>query len=125
MIMSSVEKAFHRTLHKIYTYIESQQDRNKIKHLFRTINMNNLVKDCHRELDDAKKVFEVGHVALFCVKGLNTLMQVDIGGAVFKDIKEMQKQAGIKRAELLELISTMSEANTTTDGSSVCDQFTI
>ncbi|KAJ6492168.1 hypothetical protein C8R45DRAFT_928474 [Mycena sanguinolenta] len=49
------------TLHKIYTYIEGQQDSNKLKHLFRNISMNNLVKDCYRELDDAKRVLEVGH----------------------------------------------------------------
>ena len=87
--------------------------------------MNSLVKDCHKELDEAMKVFEVGHVALYCVKRLNTLFQVHTAGAVFKDIREMQKEAEIKHAELLELISTMSETNTMTDGSSVCTQFTI
>ncbi|KAJ6492162.1 hypothetical protein C8R45DRAFT_928469 [Mycena sanguinolenta] len=96
---------FMKTLHKIYTYIESQQDTNKIKHLFRSINMNSLVKDCYRELDEAKKVFEVGHV--------NT------GGTIFKDIREMQKDAELKHAELFELISTMSETNTTVDSSSI------
>ncbi|KAJ6474914.1 hypothetical protein C8R45DRAFT_935450 [Mycena sanguinolenta] len=109
---------FMQTLHKIYTYIESQQESNKIKQLFRTINMNNLVKDCYKELDEGKKVFGVGHIAFF-VPGLNILSQVDAIGAMFKDIREVQKQAEIKHTELLELISYMSETSTTTDGSSI------
>ncbi|KAJ6492174.1 hypothetical protein C8R45DRAFT_928480 [Mycena sanguinolenta] len=91
---------FMKTLHKIYTYIESQQDSNKIRHLFHTISMNNLVKDCYRELDETTK-------------------KVNTGGTILKDIREMQKEAEIKHAELLELISSLSETNTTTDGSSV------
>ncbi|KAJ6470398.1 hypothetical protein C8R45DRAFT_1166001 [Mycena sanguinolenta] len=93
---------FMKTLQKIYIYIEAQQDRNKLKQLFRSIEMNNLVKGCHEELDEAKKTFEVA-----------------TAGVVFKDIKEMQKATETKHKELLELISTMSEVNTTTDGSSV------
>ncbi|KAJ6488918.1 P-loop containing nucleoside triphosphate hydrolase protein, partial [Mycena sanguinolenta] len=64
--------------------------------------MNDQVKDCYAELDEARKIFEVGTV-----------------GAVFKDIGEMKKATEIKHKELLELISTMSETDTTTDGSSV------
>ncbi|KAJ6470517.1 hypothetical protein C8R45DRAFT_937424 [Mycena sanguinolenta] len=93
---------FMKTLYKIYIYIEAQQDRNKLKQLFRHIEMNNLVKHCRAELDEAKTIFEVG-----------------TGAAVFKDIGEMKKAAETKHKELLELISTMSEINTTTDGSSV------
>ncbi|KAJ6447882.1 hypothetical protein C8R45DRAFT_948293 [Mycena sanguinolenta] len=33
------------TLHKIYAYVEAQQDGNKIKQLFCNIDMNNLLKD--------------------------------------------------------------------------------
>ncbi|KAJ6495479.1 hypothetical protein C8R45DRAFT_1072846 [Mycena sanguinolenta] len=95
--------SFMKTLHKVYIYIEAQQDKNKLKQLFRNIERNNLVKDCHAELDEAKKIFEVG-----------------TSGAIFKNIKEMKKAAETKHKELLELISTMSETSTTTDGSSVC-----
>ncbi|KAJ6470468.1 hypothetical protein C8R45DRAFT_1166124 [Mycena sanguinolenta] len=98
---------FMKTLHKIYIYIEAQQDRNKLKQLFRNIEMNNLVKGCRAELNEAKTIFEVGP----------TLVGID--GAIFKDIQEIKKTAEAKHKELLELISTMSETNTTTDGSSV------
>ncbi|KAJ6470404.1 hypothetical protein C8R45DRAFT_937321 [Mycena sanguinolenta] len=77
---------FMKTLHKIHIYIEAQQDRNKLKQLFRHLEMNNLI---------------------------------GIGGAVFKDIREMKKATENKHKELLELISTMSETNTTIDGSSI------
>ncbi|KAJ6495471.1 P-loop containing nucleoside triphosphate hydrolase protein [Mycena sanguinolenta] len=92
---------FMKTLHKIYIYIEAQQDRNKFKQLFRNIEMSKVVKDCHADLDEAKNIFKIG-----------------TGGAVFKDIAEMKKATETKHKELLELISTMSET-TTTEGSSV------
>ncbi|KAJ6470408.1 hypothetical protein C8R45DRAFT_937325 [Mycena sanguinolenta] len=93
---------FMKTLHKIHIYIEAQQDRNKLKQLFRHLKMNSLVKNCYAELDEAKNIFEAATT-----------------GALFKDIKGMQKATEAKHKELLELISTMSETNTTTDGLSV------
>ncbi|KAJ6506552.1 hypothetical protein C8R45DRAFT_1175600 [Mycena sanguinolenta] len=90
------------TLHKIYAYVEVQHDRNKIRQLFRNIEMNGLLKDCHAELDEAKKVFEVNTAA-----------------AMFKNIAEMKKDVEAKHKELLELISTISETHTTSDSSSV------
>ncbi|KAJ6477725.1 P-loop containing nucleoside triphosphate hydrolase protein, partial [Mycena sanguinolenta] len=94
---------FMTTLHKIFTYVQAQQDGNKIKKLFRNNKANSLLKDCDAELDQAKKIFEVG-----------------TGSTLFKDIEEMKRAAETKHKELLELISTMSEVNTTTDSSSVC-----
>ncbi|KAJ6480898.1 hypothetical protein C8R45DRAFT_1076164 [Mycena sanguinolenta] len=101
VMMDHVEK-FMKTLHKIYAYIEAQQDSNKIRQLFRNMEMNSLVKDCHTELDEAKKIFEVNTAA-----------------AMFKNIAEMKKEVETKHKELLELISTISETNTTSDDSSV------
>ncbi|KAJ6480894.1 hypothetical protein C8R45DRAFT_1004026, partial [Mycena sanguinolenta] len=100
-MMDHVEK-FMKTLHKIYAYIEAQQDSNKIRQLFRNIEMNSLVKACHAELDEAKKIFEINTAA-----------------AMFKNIAEMKKEVETKHKELLELISTISETNTTSEGSSV------
>jgi hypothetical protein len=48
-----------RTLHKVYTFLEMQQDGNKIKHLFHINDMQKLLKDCHAGLDQAVEVFEV------------------------------------------------------------------
>ncbi|KAJ6477738.1 hypothetical protein C8R45DRAFT_1157671 [Mycena sanguinolenta] len=93
---------FMESLHKIYAYVGAQQDGNKIKQLFRYNRANNLLRDCYAELDKAYKVFEVG-----------------TGTTLFKDIGEMKRLAEIKQEELLELISAMSESNTTTDSSSV------
>ncbi|KAJ6481013.1 hypothetical protein C8R45DRAFT_932918 [Mycena sanguinolenta] len=90
---------FTQTIRNIHAYFEAQQDGNRIKQLFRN-NMNHLVKDCYAELDEAKKIFEVG-----------------TSGAVLKDIAEMKKAAQNKHRELLELISTISETNT--DSSSI------
>jgi hypothetical protein len=50
---------FDRTLQKIYTFVEGQQDGSKIKYFFRQSEMNTLLKDCHYGLDQAFKVFKV------------------------------------------------------------------
>ncbi|KAJ6451071.1 hypothetical protein C8R45DRAFT_946470 [Mycena sanguinolenta] len=90
------------TLQKISMYIKAQQDKNKFKQVFQYIEMNNLVKECYAELDEAKEIFQIG-----------------IGGAIFKDIGEMKTAAELMHKELLELISTMSEIKTTSDESSI------
>ncbi|KAJ6477714.1 hypothetical protein C8R45DRAFT_1157637 [Mycena sanguinolenta] len=93
---------FMKTLHKIFIYVEAQQDGNKIKQLFRSNEAHKLLKDCEKELDEAKKVFEVG-----------------ASGALFKNIGEMKSATITRHKEILELISTISETNTTMDDSSV------
>ncbi|KAJ6510989.1 hypothetical protein C8R45DRAFT_1068835 [Mycena sanguinolenta] len=93
---------FRETLHKIYIYIEAQQERNKFKHLFRNNEMNNLLKDCHAGLDQALQTFELTS-----------------GGAMFNNIGEMKKVAENMHKQLLELVSTLSETTTTSDNSSV------
>ncbi|KAJ7843419.1 hypothetical protein B0H14DRAFT_3689461 [Mycena olivaceomarginata] len=55
--MTSHIGEFTETLHKIYTFVEMQQDGNKIKHLFLTYKIQNLLKDCHAGLDQAMEVF--------------------------------------------------------------------
>ncbi|KAJ6452118.1 hypothetical protein C8R45DRAFT_1083548 [Mycena sanguinolenta] len=91
---------FMKTLHRVFLYMESQQDRKKLKQLFHNSEMNKIVKDCHAELDEAKKIF-----------------QVSIGGAIFKDIGGMKKATETKHKELLELISALSETSTMADSS--------
>ncbi|KAJ7712080.1 hypothetical protein B0H14DRAFT_3172051 [Mycena olivaceomarginata] len=49
---------FMETLHKIYTFLEGQQDRNRIKYLFRNNEVQKLFRDCHAGLDQAVEVFE-------------------------------------------------------------------
>ncbi|KAJ7046010.1 hypothetical protein C8F04DRAFT_1248270 [Mycena alexandri] len=50
---------FTDTLHKIYTFIEIQQDGNKIRQFFRQSEVNKLLKDCHTGLDHAIETFRV------------------------------------------------------------------
>ncbi|KAJ6535105.1 hypothetical protein B0H19DRAFT_1080501 [Mycena capillaripes] len=49
---------FTETLHKIYVFVEAQQDRNPIKQFFRHGEMNKLVKDSVSRLDDLAIVEE-------------------------------------------------------------------
>ncbi len=49
----------YRTVHRIYTYVEGQQEGNKMKSLFRHSEMNTLLKDCQKGLQDAFMVFKV------------------------------------------------------------------
>ncbi|KAF8203490.1 hypothetical protein K438DRAFT_1932541 [Mycena galopus ATCC 62051] len=93
---------FMGTLHKIYIYIEAQQDRNKFKQLFRNNAMNNLLKDCRAGLDQALNIFEI-----------------DTSVRMLWDIGQMKKLFETTHKELLELISTLSETNTTSDKLSV------
>ncbi|KAJ7825777.1 hypothetical protein B0H14DRAFT_3145182 [Mycena olivaceomarginata] len=44
---------FMETLHKIYTFLEGQQDGNRIKYLFRNNEVQKLFRDCHAGLDQA------------------------------------------------------------------------
>ncbi|KAF7346842.1 hypothetical protein MSAN_01823400 [Mycena sanguinolenta] len=91
---------FTKTIHKIYAYIEAQQDSNKIKQLFRYNETKNLLKDSRAEVEEAKEIFKV-----------------ITGAAIFQDIGDMKKVAETKHQELLDIISTMCETSTTTDGS--------
>ncbi|KAJ6512871.1 hypothetical protein C8R45DRAFT_1087980 [Mycena sanguinolenta] len=50
---------FMQTLHKIYGFVEAQQDGNKIRRLLRSNELNRLLKDCHIGLAQATEVFRV------------------------------------------------------------------
>ncbi|KAJ7879945.1 hypothetical protein B0H14DRAFT_3769893 [Mycena olivaceomarginata] len=87
-----------KTLHKICTFVEAQQDRNKIKYLFRNNEMQSLLKDCRVGLDQAVEVFAI-----------NTRP------AIANDIGKMKKTAKTMHEELLELIQTLSDTSTSSD----------
>ena len=57
--MKLLKKFINRTLHKIYTFVEAQQQGNKITHLFRNNEMNKLLQDCHAGLKQAQEMFGV------------------------------------------------------------------
>ncbi|KAJ7110952.1 hypothetical protein C8R44DRAFT_742726 [Mycena epipterygia] len=89
-----------RTLHKIHTFVEGQQDGNKIKYFFRQNEMNTLRKDCHTGLKEALEVFKV-----------------DIGLIIANNMAEMQKKTHLMHQELRELAGNLSDG-TTSDGES-------
>jgi hypothetical protein len=61
--LSIVDPLF-RTLHKIHTFVEAQQESSRIKQFFRQGEMNTLLKGCHVGLEEALKVFKVYPVLL-------------------------------------------------------------
>ncbi|KAJ7777814.1 hypothetical protein B0H14DRAFT_3587162 [Mycena olivaceomarginata] len=93
---------FMETLHKIYTFLEGQQDGNRIKYLFRNNEVQKLFRDCHAGLDKAVEVFEVTTRPL-----------------LVNDIDVMKKTAQLMHDELFELIQTLSDSSTNSNGSSV------
>ncbi|KAJ7903111.1 P-loop containing nucleoside triphosphate hydrolase protein, partial [Mycena leptocephala] len=94
--------SFNGTLHKIYTFIEAQQDGNKIKQFFLQSEMNMLLKNCRAGLDHAMEVFKIGS---------------DV--TIFNSISEMKRQTETMHNELLELISTLSDGTISDRSSSI------
>ncbi|KAJ7886832.1 hypothetical protein B0H14DRAFT_1295912 [Mycena olivaceomarginata] len=95
---------FTDTLHKIYTFLEAQQDGNRIKHLLRNNEMQTLLKSCHAGLKEAMDIFGM-----------------TIRPAMVNNIDEMKKATKIMHEELLELIHTLSDTSTSSDDSSVSE----
>lgn len=50
-----------RTLHKIHTFVEAQQDRSRIRQFFRQGEMSILLRDCNAGLQQALEAFQVKH----------------------------------------------------------------
>ncbi|KAF8143946.1 hypothetical protein K438DRAFT_1875014 [Mycena galopus ATCC 62051] len=92
---------FVETLHKIYTFVEAQQQGKKIKHLFGNNEMNKLLQDCHARLKQAQEIF-----------GIQTQTQT------LDEIREFRKTANLMHNEMMELIENLSE-NTVSERSSV------
>ncbi|KAF7345773.1 hypothetical protein MVEN_01597900 [Mycena venus] len=83
---------FTETLHKIYTFVELQQEGNKIMHFLRQNKMAMLLNNCYAELQHAAEVFKI-----------------ETGVSTLNNIVEMHKKSENIHKELLELISTMSD----------------
>src|ERR1700760_4337394 len=60
-----VTNCLHRALHKLFTFLTSQQEGSMIRHLFRQNEMNRLLQDCRMGLKHAVDVFKV---SLFTMK---------------------------------------------------------
>ncbi|KAJ7735033.1 hypothetical protein B0H16DRAFT_135592 [Mycena metata] len=93
---------FTDTLHKIYTFLEIQQDGNKIRQFFRQSEVNKLLKDCHTGLNQANETF-----------------QVQTGLTVLDNVIQIQREAETMHKDLIELITTLSDGTTSDRSSSV------
>ncbi|KAJ7838033.1 hypothetical protein B0H14DRAFT_3141268 [Mycena olivaceomarginata] len=91
---------FMETLHKIYTFLQGQQDGNRFKYLFRNNEVQKLFRECHAGLDQAVEVFEVTTRPLWV-----------------NDVDVLKKTAQLMHEELFELIQTLSDSSTSSNGS--------
>ncbi|KAJ7822536.1 hypothetical protein B0H14DRAFT_3146329 [Mycena olivaceomarginata] len=92
---------FANTLLKIHTFVEAQQERNKIKHFFHQSGNTALLKDCREGLQQAAAEFKIEGANIIC------------------NITEMQKQNDRMHTELAELISNSSDATASDLSSSI------
>ncbi|KAF8134158.1 hypothetical protein K438DRAFT_1787256 [Mycena galopus ATCC 62051] len=91
---------FLETLHKIYIFIEAQEQRNKIKHFFRNNEMKTLLQDCHAGLKQAQEVF-----------GIETQTQTLLA------IKDFKMTSNLMHQELMALIEKLSDTSTVSESS--------
>ncbi|KAJ7471101.1 hypothetical protein FB451DRAFT_1176285 [Mycena latifolia] len=89
------------TLHKIHTFVEAKQEKSKIKQFFRQGEMRTLLKACHAGLDEALEVFKIH------------------GATVLKDVADLREHSQKAHQEVLELISALSDGETSERGSSI------
>ncbi|KAF7359968.1 ATPase-AAA-core domain-containing protein [Mycena venus] len=80
-----------RTLHKIYTFVESQQSGSKVKQFLRQGEMNTLLKDCKNGLAQGFEFFQLKNTGLIA------------------DISKMQAEAEQRHQEVLGMINGLSD----------------
>lgn len=68
-----------RTIHKIHTFVEVQQEGNRFKNFFRRSEMNSLLKDCHGGLQQALELFKVRPIGLTMRPELTELIRLNLG----------------------------------------------
>ncbi|KAJ7452318.1 hypothetical protein FB451DRAFT_1374162 [Mycena latifolia] len=90
---------FMETLHKIHTFVEAQQDGNKIKSFFHQTETKTLLSKCRAGLEQA--------------------LQIETNITVLGHITQMQEEAEMMHKEVLELISIWSDGTTSDRSSSI------
>ncbi|KAJ6464905.1 hypothetical protein C8R45DRAFT_939750 [Mycena sanguinolenta] len=98
----TTEGIFPRTLHKIHTFVQAQQGNSKIKHFFQQNQMSALLKDCRAGLQ----------------LGLDNFTMIS-QAALFHGINEMCMKTQHMHAELLEMISAVSDSTISDYASSI------
>ncbi|KAJ7430660.1 hypothetical protein FB451DRAFT_470918 [Mycena latifolia] len=85
---------FTNTLHKICTFVETQQNQSRIKHFLKQGEMRMLLKECQEGLQDALEVFKIQD-----------------GATIVTDALKMQETTQELHEELLDLVSNMTEGS--------------
>ncbi|KAK7018146.1 hypothetical protein R3P38DRAFT_2784003 [Favolaschia claudopus] len=92
---------FTRTLQKTHTFIEAQQDGNKLRSFFRQTEMSSLLKDCQTGLEQA-------------LANLN----IHVRHQTWTDVNEFNAMLENTHTQLLQFASTTSEYGSSADKSS-------
>ncbi|KAJ7303783.1 P-loop containing nucleoside triphosphate hydrolase protein, partial [Mycena albidolilacea] len=92
---------FTETLHKVNTFMEAQQHGSRIRKFFRQGEMNILLKECNMGLQQALNIFGIQSMSLLT------------------DINKIKQYAKEKHEEVLELIASLSDANSSDQASSM------
>ncbi|KAJ6590687.1 hypothetical protein DFH09DRAFT_1423621 [Mycena vulgaris] len=93
---------FTQTLQKIHVFVEAQQDGSRFKQFFRQNEDAALLRECNAGLEEALDAFKV-----------------HIGASVLTGMSDMQKNSERIHEELLELIATVSDNDSASDGISL------
>ncbi|KAJ6550860.1 P-loop containing nucleoside triphosphate hydrolase protein [Mycena vulgaris] len=96
---------FTETLHKIHTFVDSQQEKSRLKQFFRQSEMSALLKDCTQGLQQALEIFKVHRIHLI------------------PEVINMGKYAQKRHQEVLELIQTLSDTASSDRASSIITGF--
>ncbi|KAF7345810.1 ATPase-AAA-core domain-containing protein [Mycena venus] len=94
---------FTETLHKIHTFVETQQGGSKVKKFLRQRESNALLKDCKNGLEQGFKLFEIRNVNLMT------------------DIVKMRQDAEQKHKEVLDMIAGLADTASSDRPSTVQD----
>ncbi|KAJ7159343.1 hypothetical protein C8R43DRAFT_948272 [Mycena crocata] len=98
-LLYAIISVYAKTLHKIHSYVEAQQDKSKIKQFFRQGELSTLFKACISGLQEALEVFKLADVNLLA------------------NVMDMQKYTEGKHQEVLQMIEALSEDVTSEQGS--------
>jgi hypothetical protein len=111
-----------RTLRKIHTFIESQQNGSKVKQFFRQGEMNTLLKDCKNGLTQGLDFFRVSFSHRLYNNSLCIILSTKLKNmGIIADVSKMQEEAEQRHQEVLGMINGLSDTTSSDRASMVCN----
>ncbi|KAJ7448573.1 hypothetical protein FB451DRAFT_1375348 [Mycena latifolia] len=95
-----------RTLNRIHTFVEAQQDKSRLRQFFRQAEMTALLNDCNAGLQEAIDIFKAN---IFWVP------IISLGN----NVKDMERNAQERHQEVLQLIESLSDGTASDNASSI------